>query len=79
MDRSEHNINTLFAQLGLDDDERSISRFINAHRGLTDTICLSDAAFWTPSQSGFLRDAIKEDSDWAEVVDQLDTLLRING
>jgi hypothetical protein len=37
---------------------------------------LADAFFWTKSQAEFLRDEILDDADWAEVVDQLDVLLR---
>jgi hypothetical protein len=37
---------------------------------------LADAFFWSPSQAQFLRDDILDDADWAEVVDQLDVLLR---
>lgn len=78
MDRSAHNIMTLFAQLGLDNDQRSINNFIQSHQGLKGTTCLSEASFWSPSQASFIKEAINDDSDWSEVVDQLDTLLRIN-
>jgi hypothetical protein len=37
---------------------------------------LADAFFWTESQSQFLRDEILDDADWAEVVDQLNVMLR---
>jgi hypothetical protein len=37
---------------------------------------MADAFFWTKSQAEFLRDEILDDADWAEVVDQLDVLLR---
>ena len=37
---------------------------------------LEDAFFWSESQAQFLRDDILDDADWAEVVDQLDVLLR---
>ena len=78
MDRSAHDMNTLFAQLGLANDQQSITDFIRDHQGLKGTTCLSEAQFWTPSQASFLREAINQDSDWSEVVDQLDTLLRLN-
>ncbi len=76
MDLSNHyQINTLFSQLGLDSDKRSIEDFIENHH-LSGSIRLDEAPFWTASQSTFLREAIEEDSDWAEIVDLLDSELR---
>jgi hypothetical protein len=37
---------------------------------------LADAFFWSPSQADLLRTEILDDADWAEVVDQLDVMLR---
>ncbi len=37
---------------------------------------LADAFFWSEGQRQMLRDEILEDADWAEVIDQLDVLLR---
>ncbi|USP15324.1 DUF2789 family protein [Vibrio gazogenes] len=34
------------------------------------------ASFWTASQSAFLKQTIEEDTDWTELVDQLDVMLR---
>lgn len=34
------------------------------------------ASFWTQAQASFLREAIEEDADWVELVDQLDVMLR---
>ncbi|WP_265588330.1 DUF2789 family protein [Chitinilyticum piscinae] len=34
-----------------------------------------EASFWRPSQADFLRQALMEDSEWAEVVDELAVLL----
>ncbi|GAA3915115.1 DUF2789 domain-containing protein [Litoribacillus peritrichatus] len=76
MDLSNHyQIDTLFSQLGLDSDKQSIEEFIANHH-LSGNIRLDEAPFWSPSQSAFLREAINEDSDWAEIVDHLDTELR---
>lgn len=66
---------TLFSQLGLEDDELSIKRFIHQHQVQSGTL-LYDASFWNDAQSQFLQEAICEDADWAEVIDQLDTMLR---
>ena len=39
-------------------------------------IALSEADFWNVSQAAFLAEAIAGDSDWCELVDELDCLLR---
>lgn len=76
MESPIHSMNRLFDQLGLPSDGAAIERFIEAHSPLASGIVLSDAAFWTPAQSAFLREEIAEDADWAEVVDELNARLR---
>ena len=76
MERPVHTLTNLFAQLGQPDDEAAIARFIDTHRPLPDNVVLHEAAFWTPSQACFLREAIVEDADWAELVDDLNARLR---
>ena len=76
MENFEHTMSDLFAQLGLPNDENDIDSFIHVHRPLTESVSLEEAAFWNEGQSQFIREAISEDSDWAELVDQLDTRLR---
>ena len=76
MERPEHNLSNLFAQLGHANDEASIARFIETHSPLADGVQIHEAAFWTPAQAGFLREAILEDADWAEVIDELNNDLR---
>ncbi len=66
----------LFAQLGLDADGAAQRAFIAAHAPLPAYLPLPDAPFWTPAQATFLREALLEDAEWAEVVDELDALLR---
>ncbi|WP_372748202.1 DUF2789 domain-containing protein [Litorivivens sp.] len=70
-----HSMNTLFRQLGLPDDDKDVEHFINSHQPLPREMPLPDAAFWSPAQAEFLREAISDDADWAEVVDELDTRL----
>lgn len=70
-----HDLSALFAQLGLANDELNLHRFIHEHR-LDHQTLLPEAAFWTQSQANFLRDALWDDSDWSEAIDQLDVLLR---
>ena len=76
MDTSVHNMSTLFLQLGLNNSPQGIYQFINEHKGLNSQTSLQDANFWNTSQASFIQEAIAYDSDWAEVVDQLDSLLR---
>jgi len=75
MDTALKTLNALFAQLGLPDDDAGMQRFIAEHR-LSPETQLPDAQFWSPSQATFLREALEDDSDWAEISDQLNTLLR---
>jgi len=37
---------------------------------------LHEADIWNTSQASFLKQAVEEDADWAEIVNQLDTMLR---
>jgi hypothetical protein len=71
------DMGTLFAQLGLPSDEPSITQFIGAHGPLGGGVGLHEAEFWTPSQAGFLWEAMLEDAEWAEVVDRLNSNLHV--
>lgn len=70
MDTSEHTMANLFLQLGLENSDEAISGFISTHRLAKDTT-LEQASFWTPSQAQFIKECLEHDSDWADVVDQL--------
>ena len=76
MERPVHSLNTLFAQLGQASDEASIAQFIDRHHPLPDDVLLHEATFWSPSQATFLREAILDDADWAQVADELNANLR---
>jgi hypothetical protein len=76
MDDFEHSMSDLFAQLGLANSAREIDRFIHTNRPIPENVLLPDAECWTQSQADFLREAIADDSDWAELVDQLNSRLR---
>ncbi|MGO4001062.1 DUF2789 domain-containing protein [Pseudomonas fluorescens] len=76
MEKPTHSLSSLFKQLGLADDAESIDKFIASHSPLKPELHLADAFFWSEGQKQFLRDEIREDADWAEVVDQLNLLLR---
>ncbi|UZM13250.1 DUF2789 domain-containing protein [Pseudomonas kielensis] len=76
MEAPTHSLPNLFKQLGLAHDAESIDKFIATHSPLKPELHLADAFFWSNSQAQFLREEIREDADWAEVVDQLNVLLR---
>jgi len=76
MESPVHSLPSLFKQLGLADDRVSIEQFVAAHSPLKPELHLAGAFFWTDSQRAFLRDEICEDADWAEVVDELNLMLR---
>lgn len=75
MDTSTHSLSALFEQLGLDSDQDAIEQFIRTHQLFSTEVALHEASFWNESQAAFLRDAISSDSDWAEVVDELNNSL----
>lgn len=76
MDTSNHTFSTLFEQLGLPSDKQSIEDYIAKHSPLPSEIALQDAPFWSESQSHFLEEGLEDDSDWAEIIDELDALMR---
>jgi hypothetical protein len=76
MDQPLHHFSDLFAQLGLPNDESGIRRFLSTHSPLDEAVPLPNASFWSPAQATFLRESLLEDSDWAELVDQLSEALR---
>lgn len=76
METEYHSLSHLFEQLGLDNSASEIENFIAQHRPIASSLELSEAEFWNNSQANFLKEAVAADSDWAEVVDQLDAMLR---
>lgn len=76
MENPVHDQQALFKQLGLAADQASIDAFIKQHSPLAQDCKLADAPFWDKAQAAFLREEILEDADWAEVVDQLNLMLR---
>lgn len=76
MNKPIHHFHDLFAQLGLPDDDANIRHFLVEHKPLAGDITLAEAPFWTPAQAAFLCEALRDDSDWSEVADQLSTALR---
>ncbi|MGH6627330.1 MAG: DUF2789 domain-containing protein [Burkholderiaceae bacterium] len=77
MDTSHHDLNGLFSQLGLPGEPQAIDAFVAAHR-LDAGMAVADAPFWSRAQAEFLREALADDAEWAEVVDELAMLLSPN-
>jgi hypothetical protein len=75
MDRLSINMSKLFSQLGRANDTASIKAFIDANAPMSGDLQLHEAAFWSASQSAFLRDALLDDAEWAVVVDALNSEL----
>ena len=76
MDTSEHfTLHALFDQLGLSSEPAQIAGFIKTHP-LDKNVRIENAHFWTTAQSDFLKEAILQDAEWAELVDHLDLQLR---
>lgn len=71
MHRSTHSMVDLFAQLGRPTSPGDIETFVARWSPLAGSVRLHEADFWNSSQAAFLREALGEDADWAEVVDQL--------
>ncbi|MFT6915892.1 MAG: hypothetical protein ACJAWL_002202 [Motiliproteus sp.] len=75
MDTSSHTLQTLFQQLGLPSEPKQIDQFIRQHCAETGLDRLEGANFWSPSQARFIQEALNEDSDWCEAVDDLNRRL----
>jgi hypothetical protein len=73
---SNYTLTSLFDQLGLDSTDQTIRDFINQNSPLPGNIELYEAGFWSTSQASFLKQSKDDDADWAELVDQLDSMLR---
>jgi len=78
MDSPTHDLQGLFDQLGLDSSEAGIDGFIAANSPLPDDKKLIDADFWSPQQAAFLKEQLREDADWARVVDELNLRMHQN-
>ncbi|MGM8870911.1 DUF2789 family protein [Psychrobacter sp. 2Y5] len=66
----DYNMNELFAQLGLENSDEAIDKFI-ADNQLGKDEELKKADVWTDSQRMFLEEEWKKDAAWVEVIDDL--------
>lgn len=76
METPVHTIEALFAQLGLDHSSAGMNEFIAKNSPIPAQAALHEAPFWNASQASFLQQMKQHDADWAEIVDQLDVMLR---
>ena len=77
MEDNFHSMPNLFAQLGLPSGPTDIQAFIETNRPLPAHLKLHEAPFWSPSQAVFLLDQVQDDADWAGIIDELDSELRL--
>ena len=70
MNEATPRMTNLFLQLGLDASPAAIAQFIKTHQ-LPTNVSLAEAPYWNDAQRQFLSEEIKEDAEWAIVVDQL--------
>ncbi|MCT8987148.1 DUF2789 domain-containing protein [Shewanella phaeophyticola] len=75
MDTTENDLSHLFQQLGLGHKPQEINDFISQNKLAKHTL-LIDAPCWNSSQCAFLKEALMEDAQWSEVIDQLDVMMR---
>jgi len=75
METADHRMRDLFKQLGLADGPDDVARFIAQHQGVCRHGSLLHAPIWNPSQLAFLKEAIAQDADWAEVAERLQASL----
>ena len=76
METFDHKFTKLFQQLGLPSEPAEIAQFIDENSPLAADVRLTNAPFWTSSQATFLCEAVRNDADWAVIVDALDVALR---
>jgi len=76
MEIHNHSLACLFEQLGLNSTDQAIQDFINQNAPLPGNVELHKADFWSSSQASFLQQSKDDDADWAEIVDQLNAMLR---
>lgn len=77
MELPNHNLNSLFEQLGLPATDEQIEEFISTHQ-LNQGCAIQNAPFWNSGQKQFLTEEHDDDADWVQWIDELDTLLHKN-
>ena len=75
MDTTSNDLSHLFKQLGLPNNQENINDFVSKNKLDKHTLMI-DADCWNSSQKAFLKEALSEDAQWTEVIDQLDVMMR---
>ncbi len=70
----DYNMNELFAQLGLDNTDNAIEKFI-ADNQLAKDEKLIESDIWNDNQRMFLEEEWQKDAAWVEVIDELNVRL----
>ena len=76
MNHHAHTINDLFQQLGLPSEDGEIHQFVKSHPLENQHQRLDEASFWSPCQAGFIKECWQDDSEWCQIIDDLDARLR---
>ena len=71
---NHHQFKELFDQLGLESTEDAINQFIE-NNALSDQEKLENAHFLNKNQKKFIKDELENDSDWCEIIDELNAAL----
>jgi len=74
MDETAPRMSNLFLQLGLDAGDGAIAAFIRGHQ-LPAGVAVADAPYWNTGQRQLLSEQLREDAEWAIVVDELNEAL----
>ena len=74
MDTTESSMTNLFLQLGLPAGKEEIAAFIRDHQ-LPEDVRVSEAPYWNDGQRQFLREGLRDDADWAIIVDEFSEAL----
>ncbi|MFT7116629.1 MAG: hypothetical protein ACI9I0_001841 [Rhodoferax sp.] len=61
--------------MGLTSDTEGILHLLRSYAPLASDIQLPDASLWTPAHATFLREALQQDAEGAELADQLSQAL----
>jgi hypothetical protein len=76
MEKYHTTMSDLFEQLGLAGSDEGIVNFISQNKGLRQGVHIEEADFWTRPQAEFIKNALLEDAEWSELIDQLNTRIR---
>ena len=66
----DYKINDLFAQLGLDNSDEAIDKFIDENKLAKDEALIA-SKIWNEKQRMFLQEEWKKDAVWVEIIDEL--------